>query len=209
VGGVQASHAINANGNTSYNISYNGAWTHSVSGQTSPNGGFGLLNYIIPSGSGSGAAQNISLGIYVNTTTNTYGTFEIDFGVRNSAGSGNVIWRLDAEWTAQNNSNAYFGSDNQQAEVTPPKGKGLYVATRTSNTGKLFHNGSLEDTSSPTVNGSSQYSISLGGQYNGTVNQFSSSKRQAFAFLGEYLSDSEVATISTLINNFETTLGRN
>ena len=50
LGGVQASHAINGNMNATYDISYNGAWTHSISGQTSPNGGYGLTNYIIPSG---------------------------------------------------------------------------------------------------------------------------------------------------------------
>lgn len=35
VGGIAASHAINANGNTSYDLTFAGGWTHSVSGMTS------------------------------------------------------------------------------------------------------------------------------------------------------------------------------
>jgi len=205
LGGVQASHAINGNLNATYNITYEGAWAHSSSGQVPPNGGKGLMNHVINGGSSAGQVRNISQGVYVNTTTNTYTSYEIDLGVRD----GGVIWRLYAQWTAENNSGAYFGQGSGSALVSPPKGTGLYVSTRTSNTGKLFHNGTLQATSSPTENTTSTYSLSLGGEYNGSSNQFPSSKRQAFAFVGAYLSDSEVTTLSTIINNFETTLGRN
>lgn len=208
IGGVQNSHAINGNLNATYNISFNGAWTHSSLGQIPPNGGYGLTNYIVPSGDTNGAARNLTWGIYVNTTTNTYTSYEIDFGVRDNAGSGTGIWRIDAEWTAQNNSNAYHGADNQPTEVTPPKGTGFYVATRLINVAKLFFNGTLQSSSGPIINVSSQYPLSLGGQYNGTVNQFASSKRQAFAFISQHLTDGEVTTLSTIVTTFQTALGR-
>jgi hypothetical protein len=207
LGGVQASHAINGNLNATYNISYSGSWTHSSLGQIPPNGGgAGLMNHIIDAGSAAGQVRNISQGVYLNTNTNSYGSgYEIDLGVRD----GGVIWRLYAQWTAENNSGAYFGEGSGAALVTPPKGVGMYVSTRTSNTGKLFHNGALQATGGGTFNVTSTYSLSLGGEYNGSSNQFPSSKRQAFAFVGAYLSDSEVTILSTIINNFETTLGRN
>lgn len=207
LGGVQNSHAINGNLNTTYNITFAGGWVHSSLGQVPPNGGGqGLMNHIILAGSGAGQVRNISQGVYLNTATNSYGSgYEIDLGSRNDG----VIWRLYGQWTAENNSGAYFGQGSGPALVTPPKGVGMYVSTRTSNTAKLLHNGTVQATSSPTENVSSTYSLSLGGEYNGTSNQFPSSKRQAFAFVGEYLSDSEVTTLSTIINTFETTLGRN
>lgn len=207
LGGVQNSHAINGKLNATYDITFAGGWVHSSLGQVPPNGGgTGLMNHIVVAGSGAGGVRNISQGVYVNTATNSYGSgYEIDLGSR----SGGEIWRLYAEWTAENNSGAYFGQGSGPSLVTPPQGVGMYVSTRTSNTAKLFHNGNLQATSAPTNNVSSLYSLSLGGEYNGTSNQFPSSKRQAFAFVGEYLSDSEVTTLSTIINTFETTLGRN
>jgi hypothetical protein len=209
VGGVQASHSINGNLNVSYDISYNGAWAHSVSGQTGPNGGYGLTNYIIPSGSTAGATQNLSIGLYANTNTDTYSGFEMDMGVRNTSGTGNGDWRLIVGWGGTNDSRVYMGSTTNEATISPRKGVGFYVGTRTSNTAKLFYNGVLQVTSSPVTNQSSQYAMSLGGEYNGTSNQFPSSKRQAFAFVAEYLTDGEVSTLSTIVDTFQTTLGRN
>lgn len=209
VGGVQASHAVEGKSpGGAYDISYNGAWTHSVSGQTPPNGGYGLTNYIVPSGGAAGSTQNLSIGVYANTNTDTYSGFEMDMGVRNGAGSGNGDWRLIVGWSGTNESRVYMGSSTNEATISPRQGAGFYVGTRTSNTAKLFYNGVLKVTSSPTINETSLYSMSLGGEYNGTVNQFPSSKRQAFAFIAQYLTDGEVSDLYSRVEACQVALSR-
>ena len=211
IGGVQASHAID--GKTpggSYDLTYGGAWTHNTLGQviSSNSAQYALTNYIIPAGAGAGAAQNFSCGIYVNTNTDTFSGFEIDMGVRDSAGGGNIDWRVVAGWSGTSDSRFYGGDASNDATQSPRGGAGMYVGTRTSNTIKLINNGSTINSSTVTQNGSSQYSIALGGEYNGTVNQFNSSKRQTFAFIGEYLTDAEVSDLYDAVQTCQVSLSR-
>ena len=209
IGGVQNAHAVEGkNPGGAYNISYNGAWTHSVSGQTPPSSGYGLTNYIVPSGSSAGSTQNLSIGVYANTNTDTYSGFEMDMGVRNGGGSGDGDWRLVVGWSGTNDSRAYMGSSANEVTVSPRKGAGFYVGTRTSNTAKLLYNGVSQATSSPIINETSLYPMSLGGEYNGTSNQFPSSKRQAFAFIAEFLSDAEVLALYNAVQSCQVSLGR-
>jgi hypothetical protein len=210
IGGIQASHAINGNLNATYDLTYSGTWTHNTNGQavSSNSGQYALLNYIIPAGAGAGAAQNFSCGIYVNTNTDTFSGFEMDMGVRDNAGAGNIDWRLIAGWSGTNDSRFYAGDTNNEALQSPRGGAGMYVGTRTVNATKLIFNGSTINSNTVVQNGSSQYSIALGGEYNGTSNSFNSSKRQTFAFISEYLTDAEVSDLYDAVQTCQVSLSR-
>jgi hypothetical protein len=210
IGGVQTSHAINGNLNATYDLTYSGTWTHSSLGQViaSNSGQYASLNYIIPAGTAAGAAQNFSCGVYVNTNTDTFSGFEIDMGVRDNAGAGSINYRLVVGWSATGDSYYYAGDLANQVVQSPRGGAGMYVGTRTSNAAKLIFNGSTINSSTVSQNGSSQYSITLGAEFNGTSGNVPSSKRQTFGFISEYLTDAEVADLYDAVQTCQVSLSR-
>jgi hypothetical protein len=88
-------------------------------------------------------------------------------------------------------------------------GAGFYVSSRTANNAlALYINGAQVATLSTTeTTAMPTNQIAVGGNYNGTIAP--GNRKVSFWFVSTGLSDTQVATLSTLVNDFQTALGRN
>ena len=206
VGATAASHAINALGNKTYDITWNGGVTHGISGSTgNGSNGYGDTGF----NNNNWAQDDISFGIYV-VTENTTGGNENMFGysedgflpaaqIAPGSGAGSVSYfRLGTRDGAQTSTGGTY--------------KGNYIATRTGSTASyLYKNTNLYITNTNTytkdASGKNVYVLAI---RTGTTTFFGPSvDTTAFTFMGEGLSVSEVSTLDGIINTFQTSLGRN
>jgi hypothetical protein len=205
LGGVANSSKLNAVNLGTYDITWNGGMSFTVTGATS-NGtnGYGDTGFIY-SGSNLSYFTNGSFGVYCNTAfdSNTrcpmgsgpYGFF---------GGTGRVMI-----YGANNGFNMDYGVSNDYGRVsvtsTP---KGLYLCSSTGTSlNRVLVNGSTAYSTTPVtkpVNGVSGSMLLFkrddGFYYNGT---------ESFAFISSVLTPSEQTTLSTIINTYQTSLGRN
>ena len=205
IGGVANSAKLNAVNLGTYDITWNGGMSFTVTGATS-NGtnGFGDTGFIY-SGSNLSYFTNGSFGVYCNTAfdSNTrcpmgsgpYGFF---------GGTGRVMI-----YGVNNGFNLDYGVSNDYGRVsvtsTP---KGLYLCSSTGTSlNRVLVNGSTAYSTTPVtkpVNGVSGSMLLFkrddGFYYNGT---------ESFAFISSVLTPSEQTTLSTIINTYQTSLGRN
>jgi len=202
LGGVANSHKLNGNLNTSYDLSYNGGWTHNSAGQK-PNGtdAYANTNYSFPTD-----AYSNSFGIYV-TTSATTNSYEIDCGVE----KGGNYWHLAAYWNATNDSR-YFNID-RAGNFTNTTNGGNYHNVRTSQSlVEILRNGIVvASETNPAASGvnSSPYGLYLGALNSSGTANFNSTKNEIFAYIASGMTSATTITLDTLINNFQTSLGRN
>lgn len=200
VGGVAASNAINANLDPTYDLTYNGTWTHDASGQT-PNAsnGWADTGWTFPPSS-----FDNSFGVYVttNSTSSGYGS---DMGTTD-----NVSYFWLAVYWPSTDSSRWWNVNQSQFGSTGPNG-GLMINTRTSiSNWRGYLNGSLDFTNTTAATGNAAVpNIILGAINYPTGPNFYSGRKQIFAFVGQGLSDTEATDFATAINTFETALGRN
>lgn len=213
LGGVAASHAIEGKFATSQ-ILWNGGLTHSVSGVTGGGvNGYGntQLNASITPGSGNPS----SFGIYVNSQ-GAVGNRIYDGGVNDNAGLLTQQFNITARRVTGPADLALFdagdyGTGNGRVSTTVATALGFTVGTaRSASDKELYKNGSSIATQTNTGNLTyANRSIYLLAQNEaGTANWFNSN-RHSFAFIGSGLTDSEVSTLSTIVNDYQTSLGRN
>ena len=197
VGGTAASHSLFAkrSAGTTYDITWFGGMTHGVSGATA-NGtnGYGLTALQRPIYSNLG---DLTQGIYVVGDSSADGAYEL----QSTQGDNNVLI------TRYTNNLAYVRFDGTFKTAPNTDGTGLYVSTltgSTSGTVKLFKNTSTTLINTTTNDNSYQARdnyILRGAEY--------SPRTANFVFYTTYLTDSQVSTLSTIINTFQTSLGRN
>lgn len=205
LGGVANSSKLNAVNIGTYDITWNGGMSFTVTGATS-NGtnGYGDTGFIY-SGSNLSYFTNGSFGVYCNTAfdgstrcpmgSGPYGFF---------GGTGRVMI-----YGANNGFNMDYGVSNDYGRVsissTP---RGLYICSSTGTSlNRVLVNGSTAYSTTPVtkpVNGVSGSMLLFkrddGFYYNGT---------ESFAFISSVLTPSEQTTLSTIINTYQTSLGRN
>jgi hypothetical protein len=215
LGGVQNSHAINGNLNTSLNLTYGGGWTHTSNGQ-SPNGsnGYADTGYAIPSGTFVGSSCDISFGIYINDFNGVSGAYDLDMGARIPDPDNTHIHWIGAEWAATSSSR--YSSANVSGSYTGSPSTGFYTVNRSrpvsTATILLFKNSVLNIATSQVgadTTGTSGSKLFLGAISAGNTPQFFSKKRQCFAFISSYLNTTETPIFMNIVNTFQTTLGRN
>jgi hypothetical protein len=199
VGSVAGSHAINANLDSTYNLTYNGSWTHSSAGQTpSVSNGWANTGWTFPLNS-----FDNSFGVYVSYKA-TSGAYAIDM----STSDGTIYFMVSIFWNETSQSR-YWNQDKDYFGTSPDGG--LMINTRTSSSNwRTYINGALEQTTTSTATGNGVVpNLILGaGNYTGGPQLFSG-RRQVFAFIGQGLSNTEALDFATAINTFETALGRN
>jgi hypothetical protein len=205
LGGVANSAKLNAVNLGTYDITWNGGMSFTVTGATS-NGtnGYGDTGFIY-SGSNLSYFTDGSFGVYCNTAfdgstrcpmgSGPYGFF---------GGTGRVMI-----YGANNGFNMDYGVSADYGRVsissTP---KGLYVCSSTGTSlNRVLVNGSTAYSTTPVtkpVNGVSGSMLLFkrddGFYYNGT---------ESFAFISSVLTPAQQATLSTIINTYQTSLGRN
>jgi hypothetical protein len=196
IGGVAASHAIEAT-LSGKDISWQGGMTHSASGATG-NGtnSYGLLSNFHRGT--IGACGDSSYGVEIFSSP-----VEAKYDMQMSFTDNNVLIG------SYNGTTAYIRRNSGFKTASNTNLTGLYISTQTgtTGTGKLIRNGSVlintAQTDQCTTTGDSW--LGKGGGGGGA----SSSRGYNFLFYRDYLTDAQAATFSTIINDFQTALGRN
>jgi hypothetical protein len=208
VGGTATAHKWNLKDprdlDAAYRLSFSGGWTHSATGAL-PNGSNAYADTFV-NPSIDMTQNNASGSVYLRT--NNVGSFG-DFGVYNGTTQFAVFLRVDflvnSSAHARINTASYNGD---YAAVT--SSTGLFTATRTGvNVQKIIQNGVVKVNgtlaSVAPINGNIQLSCHL----DTITGRFNFSNRElAFSCFGEGLNDTEAASLSTAVQNYQTTLSR-
>ena len=206
VGGNATAHRYNLADTSQYNLIFNGTWSHTATGGT-PNGTNGFANTGINanakltqnnthlsfySRTAAAAADRVSMGAIVGSSSPMVG---IQF--RNAAGNA----------VAQNAS----GTANQTATSANSNSSGFFIGNKTSSAIgglSMIRNGVTlaSNTAAITVNNFPNANILIGAY---TATTFFDNKECAFSSAGLSFTAPQIATLTTIVNNFETTLNRN
>lgn len=216
VGGTAATHRFNLKDprdlDVAHRLIFSGGISHTSLGVL-PGGVNGWANtYVNPSLVLTNNDTHIS---YYSRTSASRGSIEIGLGVDFNASSNRIV--IHVSWSDGNMySDAYNFGTARIAQANSNAGQGYYIQTRTSSSShKVFKNGTqlgatnTGDSGNVTlINGN----IPLFGLWNtstnGMVSGLFSNRECSMATIGNGLSDSESSTLTTLVNNFQTTLGR-
>ena len=215
LGGVAASHRINGRSSTGqYNLTYYGGWTHTSSGMQ-PNGtnGYADTSFIPNTVLGTSAS---SLGIYVNLQGS--GSRIYDMGCANSDSLLTAQFAIAAKRAAGNGNNTLFDAGDYNPNgygrvdtTSQASASGMTIGSVRSTTDRtLYRNG----TNIATQGGSRNITYSsreliLGAMYNDGGIAYFSDNRYGFVFIGSGLTNTDIVNLSSIINTYQTALGRN
>ena len=217
LGGVSASCSIEGKLQTQYNVTYNGGFTFNSSGAT-PNGlsGWATNNMYLNTAM---TLNNAALFTYLGTDNISFGgDYCLDFGTTNSFGSNALMAWIGG--SSQPDSNSYFYNNDDSATrifITSAALNGtfgFFGYNRTSSTNfNVWKNGVKLATN---TNTNTQVLPSTKPLYmpcpgNNTITYVSkwTTRRHQFDIVIQGLNDTEAAALSTIINTFQTSLGRN
>jgi len=203
LGGIQASHAINGKTPGTNDLVFSGGWTHNASGMTA-NGTTGVANTGILH---SSLGDNSHASIY-NRTNNIQQGYDI--GAYNGSTTFGIY--IQTRFTALSSlvgCKAINGIDDSGArDFNNTNATGYYIVSRNSATNKqIWKNGVLSSTENNSP-GSVSFPIFIGALNNtGTAGGYVN-REYCFATVGTEV-NSDASTLSTIINTFQTSLGRN
>jgi hypothetical protein len=207
VGGTQQTNKYNLIDTGSYLLAFTGSWVYNDNGVF----GNGTNTYadtaFTPQSSVSNFVTNGSLGIYTRTDTTSSG---YDMGCE----SGNTppVRRVYLISKNAANKSSFDISENAISSTADQNGAGLFLANISgsgTNNQKIFRNGtsiaSQTNVLAQTV--SVPLFIGANNDKNTGANAYVS-ESFSIASMGKGLTDSEASTYYTLVQNFQTTLGR-
>lgn len=206
VGGNATSHSFNLkdsrDADNAFRLSFSGGFTHSNSG-VQGNGTNAFANtYMNAAGKFPNAAP-LHVSIYSTTTTVSAGTF-VEFGVTNTS----TIVQLRI-----NSSNLIGGTTPLLTFTTTTNAGGHWLVTKRSNNDRQIYRNGVSEASSATSQ-TAVYPTSnlyLFARLLTTTGNpdFYSTKNLAFCSIGDGLTSEQAATFYTIVQKFQTTLGRN
>jgi hypothetical protein len=196
IGGVAASHAINAKLNKSYDLAFTGGWTHNVSGMTSTDTSYADTN-ITPQNLGSAGTGLDNHHILISVTDVTKAGYE------GAGPSPYLIQRLTCV--------DFFSAQSTITPGTQYTDVGIQILNRTAN--NSFHaqyqasGGTLTKSS---VNTTTATSITTNNILISAVSatSFNNAGRYNFWTCGDGLTDTEVSNLFSHINTFNNSLSR-
>jgi len=207
VGGNATAHSFNLINTSLYQGTFTSGWTQSANGML-PNGTSAYFDTTFNPSTQLASVNDVHFSVYINNSViaNTSA-----IGALSSNSPGSALYITPRYVT--NETYAFIGK-----EQTGPNGtffpnsetKGFYVISRTSTT-NLFSkkNGVLKNTCTVTNDGT----LPNRNFYLGALNSFSGNvygTHQICTFtIGTGLSDTDATNLSTIVNTFNTTLGRN
>jgi hypothetical protein len=208
VGGNATAHSYNLINTSLYQLSFSSGWTHSITGML-PNGVNAYADTgLVPNSVLSLTSSHFSL---YSRSSHVGGNYACS-GVGNGTSWYNLYLRYynDKRMAVMYSDNALYYADGG----TQTDAKGYYIGTRiASNNIKLYKNGSVVGSSTNTETGSSMpiYSVYLSAHNSlGTPNGVTyDNKELSFCTIGLGLNSTESIALSTIVNTFNTTLGRN
>ena len=208
VGGNATAHSYNLVNTTQYQLSFSSGWTHSSTGML-PNGTSAYANTgLSPSSELNLTSSHFSL----YSRTNAFGSNYANSGIYDG---GNKAFNLYLKYYNGKRIAVMYTENNTYADGgVEPDSRGLFLGTRiSSNDIKLYKNGSVVGSNTNTETGgilptSTVYlsAANTNGSPNGVTYD---NKELAFCTIGLGLDSTESTTLSTIINAFNTTLGRN
>jgi len=201
VGATASSHSINALLDKTFDITWNGGMTHGVSGSTG-NGtnGYGNTNF---SKNDMTAYNDYSFGGYQNTPLGTATMISV-FNSNNKCQLGANLSGTD--WFARSMNNSQLSTANS-GNIT-----GNYIVNRDSSDDTAVYRNATEilsATQSPLVGADSQPFYVFNTNVSGSPGSNYGTHTMCFAFVGEGLTTSEITAFDGIINDFQTSLGRN
>lgn len=215
VGGTAFSHKFNAKDprdlDAAFRLLFTGTFVHSSTGAL-PVGAAYANTYIIPSVNLTSTTDFESCSFYSRTNTATASSY--------SVGSFQTSRGLSCALIPRRNANLrLFGSDYPTGTTSyrtandnsGTDGRGFFVGSQNGTTLKLYYNGAVaaSNTAVSTTNPSrSTFPIYLFGLNSDNTSVVKDDKECAFAHIGYKLTDAEVSTLRTIVQNFQTTLGR-
>ena len=204
VGGTAAQHRFNLKDpravDPAFYLTFNGGGTHGPNGYQ-PNGNSYANTKLIPSSVLSTSSTHVS----VYSRTNATGNYA-DMGA--IQGIGTSYLQLLTKWS----DNIFYGQmyDTNFSDNTVDDSLGFFVGNRQSATGvKLIKNSTVITSKTSNVISTITSPLYLGARNNNNVDaQNYSLREQAFASIGDGLTDTEATNFYTAVQTFQTTLGR-
>jgi hypothetical protein len=216
LGGVAASHAIDAKSSI-YQLTFNGGWTHNSSGMQ-PNGTNGYANGLFNPSTAIGNGNTSHLSLYVNLQGT--GDRIYDMGVNSNDSTLTDQLNLTAKRSSGTGNNTLFDSGNYDpsaygrvSTTSQASASGMTVGSVRSTTDRtLYRNGANIAVQTNIRNITyANSNLFIGAQNDGgtgTANYYSDN-RYAFVTIGSGLTNTEIVNLSSIINTYETSLGRN
>jgi len=217
LGGVDASHTINGKSSSGvFDLTFQGGWTHSSSGML-PNGINGYANTSFNPLTNIGNGGTSSLGVYVNLQ-GTVGDRIYDMGCNSSDVLLSDQFNIAAKRTSGTGNNTLFDTGNYDpsalgrvSTTSQASASGMTIGSyRAANDRTLYRNGS--NIATQTGVRSSTYAsrgLLLAAQDTAGAVNYYSSNQYAFAFIASGLTNTEIVNLSSIINTYQTSLGRN
>jgi hypothetical protein len=208
VGGTATTHKFNLKDprdlDAAYRIIFNGGWTHSSDGITG-NGSNGYADTKFNVSTALTSNTNNHCSLYSRTNNNS----GRDCGVSNGVTYSYVLLAIRGNFAGTDTFEAQNGDHNMSVSNTV--GTGFYMLTSTASTAAaIYKNGSSVATSTATQ---TRALLNLNwwiGGLNINNSLFNpSTKQYAFASIGDSLSASDASTFYTIVQAYQTTLGRN
>jgi hypothetical protein len=186
--------------NGAYRLLFNGGVTFNASGVTF-NGNNGYANTYLSGNTITPNDNHLSVYMRDNTAINTktylgYGEGSTNFLISNGG---------------DNNYHYYYGLDTAGiVSTTSATTSGLNLITTTGQSFQnLYRNGSVVLSNSGATTGSTNQEVVIGALNNaGSIQQYYGNEYR-FVTIGYGLSEAQQSTLSSIINTFQTTLGRN
>jgi hypothetical protein len=196
VGGDSTKHRYNFINTATFQLTFNGFWTHSGNGAL-PNGTNAYANTgLLPST--VLALNDAHLGVYLRTSSNA----GVDIGATDGVVNTQIASRI---------AGIYYGFINQTLvpTVANAASTGHYIASRTGATVQTnYKNGASILATTSVSTSRPAFNIYLGARNtNGTANNYSQ-RELAMASIGSGLTAGEISTLYTLIQAMQTSLSR-
>jgi hypothetical protein len=217
VGGTAASHKWNLKDprdlDAAFRLSFVGGWTHSSTG-ADPNGTNGYANTFLWH---AGALQRDSahLSIYIREISTQNSPTRIPIGTFGANGGNAFSFIAPAMSGGSTSEGQMNGTNYNPAVYTDTKKRGYYTVSRTLSTEyEIYDTGASRQTK---LNNSSAYTDNLARSiYIGALNNldgvggayYYTDSQISFATIGDGLTDTDAANLYTIVQKYQTTLGR-
>lgn len=202
VGGAVGSHKFNLKNpqdlDAAYRLSFSGTWTHSANG-AKPNGAAGTFANTFINESTVMSQNNKSLTVYLSE--NVLNGFDI----------GNFNGSTNGSHVAPRQSELMYARCNDINVTTYANrnSMGFYASSRiASGQVKGYKNGVNVITSNTASNAQLNLTYYLGALNQNNVSALNSSRTIAYACIGEGLSDAEHTTLNSIVQTYQSILGR-
>ena len=220
VGGVQNAHKLEGKNPGTYDITFTGGWTFNTLGST-PNGvnGWATNNMYLAT---TMTLNNATLFTYLGTDYSPIGAaYSLDFGTADSFAVNGLFALIGGNQVGGDSSSYFYNNDSEYSTrisfsaAVIPSGIGLFGYNRTSSTNfNIWRNGVKLATNTNVNTGVLPSVKPLYMPAPGSATAFDnvnpwSQRRHQFDWVGEGLTDVEAGDLQTIINTFQTALGRN